>query len=117
MVFPRRQQILTLLATDLPEQGQVRILNNSPQSYTINDLAEMVGAEASAMGFSASIARDRYNPRFEDGVAYCAKTETRYLDEKLTPTPLRAAISESLGFLAQFRCEVNLRSIEPTHTW
>jgi UDP-sulfoquinovose synthase len=117
MVLDDVIKVLTRLAFDLPERGQVRIINNSPQSYSINELAEMVGTEASRLGFSASIARDQFNPRFEDGVAYDAKTETTYISRHINPTPLRKAIAESLEFLAQYRCDINMKSIEPTHTW
>ncbi|WP_424933188.1 NAD-dependent epimerase/dehydratase family protein [Amaricoccus macauensis] len=117
MVLDDVIKVLTMLAIEPPEGGQVRIVNNNPRSYSINELAETVGAEASALGFSASIARDRYNPRFEDGVAFDTKTETKFIDARITPTPLNKAISESLNFLGQFRCDINLKSIEPTHSW
>lgn len=117
MVLDDVIKVLTRLAFDLPDCGQVRIVNNSPQNYTINELAEMVGVEASRLGFSASIARDQFNPRFEDGVAFETKAETGYLSRHINPTPLRKAISESLEYLSPYRCDINMKSIVPTHTW
>jgi UDP-sulfoquinovose synthase len=117
MVLADCIKVLTKLAYDRPEAGTHRIVNNSPRSYSINELAEIVESEATQLGLSASIARDRYNPRFEDGVAFDYSVETKYLDSLMTPTPLREAVAESLGFLMQFRCDINSKSIEPTHTW
>ncbi|MEM8570546.1 MAG: NAD-dependent epimerase/dehydratase family protein [Pseudomonadota bacterium] len=117
MVLEDVINVLTKLNNDVPDPGSVRIVNNSPQKYTINEIAEMVGSEASQRGFSSAISRDRFNPRQEDGVAYDAKVDTTHIDRTLNPTPLREAIGESLGFLARFRDSINLKCIEPTHSW
>jgi UDP-sulfoquinovose synthase len=117
MVLADCVRVLTRLAADPGDPGVHRIVNNSPRSYTINELAGTVQQQARALGLDAEICRDQYNPRFEDGIAYDYKVETRYLDATLTPTPLSEAVAESLRFLRQFAGTIDRSNIVPTHTW
>lgn len=119
MVLADCIRVLVRLATDPGDPGVHRIVNNCPARYTINELAETVQAEAGALGIEAEICRDRYNPRFEDGIAYDYAVETRYIDATLAsgPTPLARAVGQSLGFLLRFRDDIDTGTIMPTHTW
>ena len=117
MVLEDCIEILKSLAYNPGAAGQHRIVNNCPGKYSINELAEVVQSEAEVLGLQASVCRDKYNPRFEDGTAYDYAVETKYIDSVLTPTELNSAVAQGLGFLLQFKCEIDIPSIEPTHTW
>lgn len=117
MVLDDCIKVLVHLAQDPAEPGVRRIVNNSPRSYTINELAELVRVEAARQGIIARISRNRYNPRFEDGVTYDYRVETAYILSLLTPTPLSAAIARSFEALAPLRAAIDRSSIAPTHDW
>lgn len=116
MVIDDCIKVLVNLASDPGEPGVHRIINNSPQYYSINELAEMVCAEAGRLGIKAEVCHT-YNPRFEEGTAYDYKVETTYIDNLLTPTPLSKAISGSLALLMQYKSNIDMSSILPTHNW
>lgn len=117
MVLDDCIRVLVHLAGDPAEPGARRIVNNSPRSYSINELAELVRAEAARRGILAQVSRNRYNPRFEDGIAYDCRVETKYLLSLMTPTPLATAIGRSLEVLAPFRDAIDRATIAPTHNW
>lgn len=111
-------KVLAHLSFDPPPAGVHRIVNNSPASYSINQLAEMVRDEAALVGIGATIGRNQYNPRFESAAADCdCQAETTYIDSLMTPTPLSVSIGRSFGILTPYRSEIDERSIVPTHTW
>ena len=110
-------KVLVNLAGDPGAPGAHRIINNCPQVYTINELAELVRAEGQRLGMDVQVSRNRYNPRFEDGLSHAYKVETRYIDSLMTPTPLRMAIARSLEVLARHRDDIERSCIEPTHDW
>lgn len=116
MVIDDCIRVLTNLASDPCSPGEHRIINNSPQSYSINTLADLVCQKAARLGITATIDRS-YNPRFEEGIAYDYSVETTYLDRLLTPTPLRDAIASSLALLVDFADGIDTTAILPTHDW
>lgn len=109
--------VLSSLATTPCAPGTHRIINNCPRVYSINELAEMVRLEGARLGLNVRVARNRYNPRFEDGVSYDYKVETTYLDAMPEPMPLRIAVARSLEVLAQYRDRIDASRVEPTHDW
>ncbi len=117
MVLEDCVQVLAHLAGDAPARGTHRIVNNSPQSYAINEIAEIVLEEGARRGLAVEICRNRWNPRFEDGVSLPCKVETAYLRRLLTPTPLAEAIGESLDLLRRHAGAIDRSSIDPTHDW
>lgn len=117
MVLDDCIKVLSALAYDPAEPGVHRIVNNSPRSYSINELAELVREAAAGLELDAQIVRNRYNPRFEDGVSYAYSVETNYIDNLLTPTPLSSAIASSLEVLMAYGDAIDERSIIPTHDW
>lgn len=97
--------------------GSHRIINNCPKVYAINELAEMVRLEGNRLGLNVRVSRNRYNPRFEDGVAHDYSVETRYLATLPEPLPMRLAIARSLEVLAERRDAIRVSCVEPKHDW
>jgi UDP-sulfoquinovose synthase len=117
MVLDDCIRVLVNLAGDPGAPGVHRLVNASPQIYTINELAEIVCAEGNRLGMDVEVSRNRYNPRFEDGESHPYSVETTYMRRLLTPTPLRLAVARSLELLAPFRGEIRRSCLEPTHDW
>ncbi len=109
--------VLASLAYNPGAPGKHRIINNSPASYSINELAEIVRAEAGKLGIDATVSRNRFNPRFEGGPSYDYTVETAYIDAMMTPTPLAECVAWTFGQLLPYRSEIDIDSIVPTHTW
>ena len=116
MVIDDCVRVLVNLASDPGRPGEHRIINNSPRSYSINALADMVCAEAAQLGMKTTIDRT-YNPRFEEGTAYECGVDTSYIDGLLAPTPLEKAISSSMALLVDFADLIDTSAILPTHDW
>lgn len=110
-------RVLVHLAGDPTPAGTLRIVNNCPQVHSINALAEIVHLEGRRFGLEVEICRNRYNPRFEDGISHAYRVETHYIDALITPTPLRSAVARSFELLSGFREEIRRSCIEPTHDW
>lgn len=109
--------VLAALADDPGPAGVHRIVNNSPASYSINDLAGIVRSEASRFGLDATVLRNHYNPRFEGGPSFPYSVETGYIDRTITPTPLSECVARSIALLLPYRSEIDIASITPTHSW
>ncbi len=109
--------VLVALATDPCAPGTHRIVNNCPRIYSINELAEMVRLEGAKLGLNVRVARNRYNPRFEDGVAHDYSVEATYLSKLPAPMPLRLAVGRSLEVLSPHRDRIRAARVEPTHDW
>jgi UDP-sulfoquinovose synthase len=117
MVLDDCIRVLVHLADDPAAPGEHRIVNNSPKSYAINAIAEIVRAEAARRGLAVEICRNRYNPRFESGGARPCSVETTYLRRLLTPTPLAEAVGRSLDLLERYADRVDHALVDPTHSW
>ena len=109
--------VLVSLAAAPCAAGTHRIINNCPRVYSINELAEMVRLEGTRLGLNVRVSRNRYNPRFEDGVAHDYSVETRYLATLPEPMPMRLAVARSLEVLSQHRDAIRVARVEPTHDW
>ncbi len=116
MVLDDTIRVLVNLATDPGAAGHHRLINNAPQVYSINELAEIVETEGNRLGLDVQISRNQYNPRFERE-SHPYSVETTYLDNLLTPTPLQTAVACSLEVLSEFRGDIRGSCMEPTHDW
>lgn len=117
MVLSDCIRVLTRLAYDAPEAGHHRIVNNCPDKYSINELAEIVRSEFEKLGSTAKISRNEYNPRFESGISYDYRAMTDYMDSFMKPTDLASAVAQAIGYLMQFGANIDHETIMPTHTW
>ena len=117
MVLDDCVRLLVHLAGDPPAGGSHRIVNNCPQSYEINEIAEIVRSEGRKRGMNVEICRNRHNPRFEEGASHPCAVETAYLDRVLTPRPLAEAVGYSLDLLRRHDHRIDRATIDPTHNW
>ncbi|TPE53713.1 NAD-dependent epimerase/dehydratase family protein [Amaricoccus solimangrovi] len=109
--------VLVSLADAPCAPGTHRIINNCPKVYSINELAEMVRLEGTKLGLNVKVARNRYNPRFEDGVSHDYSVETSYLSKLPDPMPMRLAVARSLEVLGRHRDQIRVACVEPRHDW
>jgi UDP-sulfoquinovose synthase len=108
---------LSSLASAPCAPGAHRIINNCPKVYSINELAEMVRLEGNRLGLNVRVTRNRYNPRFEDGVSYDYAVEATYISKLADPMPMRLSVARSLEVLGQHRDQIRIACVEPSHDW
>jgi UDP-sulfoquinovose synthase len=117
MVLEDCVKVLAHLASDPAKPGEHRIINNCPAKYSINELATMTKAEAEKFQLNPTISVNRFNPRYEGGPSYEYNVQTPYIDALINPTDIRIAIRQGIETVRCAGPEINVASIEPTHTW
>ncbi len=106
------------LAIDSPAaKGEFRVFNQFTEQFSVNQLAEMVVAEATGLGLSPTVASVP-NPRVEAEEHYYKAANTRLRDLGLEPHLLSGGLVDSLlSFAVRYKDRVNLDLIKPAVDW
>ena len=106
------------LAIDSPAaKGEFRVFNQFTEQFSVNQLAEMVVAEARGLGLDPTVASVP-NPRVEAEEHYYNAANTRLRDLGLEPHLLSAGLVDSLlTFAVRYKDRVNLDLIKPSVDW
>ncbi len=97
--------------------GEMRVLNQFTEQFSVLDLAERVQAVASQMGLETTIAHVA-NPRVEKERHFYQAKHTKLLDLGLQPHLLNdATIAGLLERAVRYRERIDLSRILPTVTW
>ncbi len=110
-------QCIELAANSPPGAGQLRVLNQFTERFSVNQLAERVKGVGDKMGLSVEI-RPVDNPRKEAEDHYYNPAHTGLLDLGLQPHFLTDDVmSEMLERLLQHRDAIDQRKILPRIRW
>lgn len=106
------------LAIDKPaEQGQLRIMNQFTETFSVNDLAAKVQKAGNAIGLNVQV-KNIENPRKEKEEHYYNPTHTALLDLGLEPHYLSdKVLTEMLEFVARHRSRINEHAIFRGTKW
>lgn len=106
------------LAIDSPAaKGEFRVFNQFTEQFSVNQLAEMVVAEAKGLGLNATV-KSVPNPRVEAEEHYYNAANTRLRDLGLEPHLLSAGLVDSLlSFAVRYKDRVNVELIKPAVDW
>jgi UDP-sulfoquinovose synthase len=103
------------LALENPaERGEFRVFNQFTESYSVNEMAEMVAA---AFPGDATI-ENCTDPRVEKEEHYYRAAHTKLLDLGLVPHLLTSSVIQSILAVAhRYRANADLDAIRPTVEW
>ncbi len=108
---------IELAALHPAEAGEMRVLNQFTEQFSVLDLAERVQAVAGRMGMEATIAHVT-NPRVEKERHFYEAKHTKLLDLGLQPHLLDdTTIAALLERAVRYRDRIDLTRIPPTVTW
>jgi len=108
---------IELAALHPAEPGEMRVLNQFTEQFSVLDLAERVHAVAARLGLETTIAHVR-NPRVEREQHFYQAKHTKLLDLGLQPHLLNdETIAELLERALRHRERIDLERILPTVTW
>ena len=110
-------QCIELAANSPPGSGQLRVLNQFTERFSVNQLAERVKSVGHKMGLSVEI-RPVDNPRIEAEDHYYNPVHSGFLDLGLKPHFLTDDVmSEMLERVLQHRDAIDHRKILPRVSW
>ncbi|HEX7442675.1 MAG TPA: NAD-dependent epimerase/dehydratase family protein, partial [Acidimicrobiales bacterium] len=103
------------LALENPaERGEFRVFNQFTESFTVEDMAEMVKAEFSG---DATIVHTA-DPRVEKEEHYYRAAHTKLLDLGLVPNLLTSSVIQSiLAVCDKYKANADVAAIRPTVEW
>jgi UDP-sulfoquinovose synthase len=103
------------LALENPaERGEFRVFNQFTESFTVEDMAEMVKAEFAG---DATVVHTA-DPRVEKEEHYYRAAHTKLLDLGLVPNLLTSSVIQSiLALCDKYKSNVNMDAIRPTVDW
>ena len=108
---------IELAALHSADVGEMRVLNQFTEQFSVLDLAERVQAVAGHMGLEATIAHV-VNPRVEKERHFYEAKHTKLLDLGLQPHLLDdTTIAALLERAVRYRDRIDLTRIPPTVTW
>jgi UDP-sulfoquinovose synthase len=108
---------IELAALHPAEPGEMRVLNQFTEQFSVLDLAERVRAVAGQMGLETTIAH-MANPRVEQERHFYLAKHTKLLDLGLQPHLLNdETIAGLLERAVRYRDRIDLAHILPTVTW
>ncbi len=103
------------LALEHPaDRGEFRVFNQFTESFSVEQMAEMVAAEYSG----DAVIEHTPDPRVELEEHYYRAAHTKLLDLGLVPHLLTTSVIQSiLGVADKYKTQVNLAAIRPTVDW
>ena len=103
------------LALDHPaDRGEFRVFNQFTESFTVEDMAEMVKTEFAGDAVIVHTA----DPRVEKEEHYYRAAHTKLLDLGLVPNLLTSAVIQSiLAVCDRYKSNVDVAAIRPTVEW
>jgi len=108
---------IELAALHPAEPGEMRVLNQFTEQFSVLDLAERVQSAARKLGLETTIAHLE-NPRVEQERHFYEAKHTKLLDLGLQPHLLNeATIAGLLELAVRYRERIDLTRILPTVTW
>jgi UDP-sulfoquinovose synthase len=108
---------IELAALRPAEPGEMRVLNQFTEQFSVLDLAQRVQSAASKLGLETTIAHLE-NPRVEQERHFYEAKHTKLLDLGLQPHLLNeATITGLLELAVRYRERIDLTRILPTVTW
>ncbi len=108
---------IELAALRPAEPGEMRVLNQFTEQFSVLDLAERVQSAARKLGLETTIAHLE-NPRVEQERHFYEAKHTKLLDLGLQPHLLNeATITGLLELAVRYRERIDLTRILPTVTW
>jgi UDP-sulfoquinovose synthase len=108
---------IELAISSKPAAGEYRVFNQITESFSVNDLADMVQRVGNSMGLN--VQKDTVsNPRVELEEHYYNAVHTKLLDLGLEPHLLDdAEIEHMISLAIQYKDRINHRLIIPTVNW
>ena len=100
-------QCVYLAATNPPEKGSLRIMNQMTETFTVNELAERVVKTANLLGFNPTVQQIK-NPRVEKEEHYYEVEYTALKDLGLQPNYLDAdTLAEMMAIVRSYHKRIN----------
>lgn len=110
-------QCIELAVTKPASPGELRILNQFTEQFTVNELAERVRAASINLGLRVEISTVR-NPRAEPEEHYYNAAHSGLIELGLKPTLMSEPIlMEMLGRVQLHEARIDLRKISPRVRW
>jgi len=106
-----------LVATNPPKKGEMQIINQITQTFTVNQLAEMVKKVGDKLGYPTTIQHVE-NPRVEKEEHYYNPKYTTLLELGLKPTYLTdEVICATFKVLEKYKDKINKETIFRGYKW
>ena len=110
-------QCLALALENPPKKGEMRILNQFTETFTVNDLAAKVQATAAGQGLEVTV-RKIPNPRVEQEEHYYKPAHSGLADLGLKPHMLsEGVLAQMIEFVERHDNGIRRDTIEPTAQW
>ena len=110
-------QCIGLAMKNKPNTGELRILNQFTETFTVNQLAQLVKASGEELGISVRI-ESIANPRKEKESHYYNPVHSGFENLGLTPTFLTTEIlKQHLKIIHKYRNKINKEQIIPRVAW
>jgi UDP-sulfoquinovose synthase len=110
-------QCVELATLNKPKKGELRILNQFTETFTVNQLAERVQQAGKDLGLSVSI-KSIQNPRKEKEEHYYNPAHSGLLDLGLKPTFMTDEVLKGLmSKIMQYKQNIDPYKIQPRSGW
>lgn len=110
-------QCVDLAMTKPPEQGQLRILNQFTETFSVNELADKVQKVGNQMGLNVEI-KSIENPRKEKEEHYYNPKHSALLELGLKPHPMTdEVVAEMLDKVILYKQQIDKSKILPRIKW
>ncbi len=110
-------QCLFLAATNPPSSGELKILNQFTETFSVNDLATKVRDAANGMGFNTTVQNIK-NPRKELESHYYNPKHTGFEDLGLKPHLLNEQVLvKMLNYISMHSSNINRNIVMPRQGW
>ena len=110
-------QCVELAMLNPPGRGQLRVLNQFTEQFSVNELAEIVQRVGNGMGLNVHI-QNLINPRKEAEDHYYNPTHTGLMDLGLKPHFLTdERMAELLKIVLKYRSSIHSRKVLPRVKW